>query len=244
MNIAASSPGSNGFLSRRFWMASFAAVAALHFGAGATAMFWRPSGPAPAEPAAAIMVELAPAPSASPEPVSEIPPGPEQVEAPPQPEPEPEPEPLPEIEPDPPVVEKAEIALPPAPEPEPPEEPVEEEKEEVEQTTAPAEGAPSLSQSRQAVSWQSALLGRLERFKRYPSEAQRARREGVVYVRFTMDREGKVLSKRIEQSSGSSALNREALDLLDRAQPLPPPPPDVEGEVIELVVPVEFFLKR
>ena len=88
---------------------------------------------------------------------------------------------------------------------------------------APAEGAPSLSQSRAAVSWQSALLGRLERYKRYPSEARRARREGIAYVRFTMDREGRVLSKEMERYAGWRLLDREALDLLDRAQPLPPP---------------------
>jgi protein TonB len=37
---------------------------------------------------------------------------------------------------------------------------------------------------------------------------------------------------------------RAALDMLTRAQPLPRPPAEVEGDRIELVVPVEFFIGR
>lgn len=273
MSALASSFSADGFLPRRFWLMSFAIVAGLHLGAGAVAMFWQSNMPTPAEPAAAIMVSLAPIASAPPEPVNEIPPGPEKVAVPPAPMParDPEPEPLPDLEPEPPVVEKAEVALPPpppepkpkpdpeperAPEPEPVKEPIVEEAEAVEQTTAPTslvaapdevaaapvEGAPSLSQSARSVSWQSALLGRLERFKRYPPAARRMRREGVVYIRFTMDRQGSILAKQIEESSGATVLDQEVLDLLSRAEPLPPPPPDVKGEAIELVVPVEFYV--
>ena len=59
-----------------------------------------------------------------------------------------------------------------------------------------------------------------------------------------MDRSGRVLSSRIDRSSGRPLLDREALAMLDRAQPLPPPPDDVPGATLELVTPVEFFLPR
>ncbi len=59
-----------------------------------------------------------------------------------------------------------------------------------------------------------------------------------------MDRDGKVLSARIEKSSGYDLLDEETLALIERAQPLPKPPPDVAGNPIELVVPIEFFLHR
>ncbi|HEY5348231.1 MAG TPA: TonB family protein [Candidatus Lustribacter sp.] len=87
------------------------------------------------------------------------------------------------------------------------------------------------------------LLARLQRFKRYPSFAQFRRQEGVVYLRFTMDRHGKVVSASIDKSSGFDALDQETLALIHRAEPLPPPPPEVPGDPIQLVVPIQFFLK-
>jgi len=57
-----------------------------------------------------------------------------------------------------------------------------------------------------------------------------------------MDRDGRILSVRLERSSGFRALDEEALALPRRASPLPKPPEDVRGDPIELVVPVEFFM--
>jgi protein TonB len=94
------------------------------------------------------------------------------------------------------------------------------------------------------ASWQALLLGRLERFKRYPDEAQLNQDEGTAYLRFTMDRQGKVLSAAIEKSSGYAELDRETLALIYRAEPLPPPPPGIGGDPIELTVPVQFSLHQ
>ena len=74
-------------------------------------------------------------------------------------------------------------------------------------------------------------------------EATFRRQQGVPYIRFVMDREGKVLSVRLERSSGYRPLDDEAVALPKRAQPLPKPPEDVKGETVELVVPVEFFMR-
>ena len=41
-----------------------------------------------------------------------------------------------------------------------------------------------------------------------------------------------------------TVLDQEGLELLQRAQPLPPLPSDQPGESLELVVPVQFYLKR
>ena len=68
--------------------------------------------------------------------------------------------------------------------------------------------------------------------------------EGVTYVLFTMTREGRVLDARIERSAGNSVLDREGLELLRRAEPLPPLPQDQLGETLRLVVPVQFFMRR
>ena len=112
------------------------------------------------------------------------------------------------------------------------------------QAVAPAPNVASAQPSAGLPNWKGALLRHLERHKRYPQEAQRARREGVVTVRFTMSRDGRVLAARIERASGVASLDQEGLDLLQRAQPLPPLPSDQPGESLELVVPIQFQLTR
>jgi protein TonB len=109
---------------------------------------------------------------------------------------------------------------------------------------APAQGATPEPPSAALPKWKGLLLRHLERHKRYPSEAQRQRQEGVVYVRFTLSRDGRVLASRLERASGVPSLDQEGLDLLQRAQPMPRFPPDQPGESMELVVPIQFFLRR
>ncbi|MFC3443676.1 energy transducer TonB [Sphingobium rhizovicinum] len=91
--------------------------------------------------------------------------------------------------------------------------------------------------------WEGQVLGALNKVRRYPRDALFRKQQGVPYIRFLMDREGKVLTVRLERSSGIAALDAEAVSLPKRAQPLPKPPASVEGDTIELVVPVEFFLR-
>ncbi len=91
--------------------------------------------------------------------------------------------------------------------------------------------------------WQATLVAHLQRFKRYPSASRRDSEEGVAYLRFTMDRSGTVLVKRLDRSSGHTALDQETLALVERAQPLPPPPPEMTNERFEFVVPVQFQLR-
>ncbi|MFK4751788.1 energy transducer TonB family protein [Oceanobacter antarcticus] len=225
----------------------------------------------PAPPPAAMVVELAPAPVA-PASQPEQPPGPEQADTapPPKPEPPPTPEPEPEIPPAPPAT-KPEVAVNPKPEPKPekqeqpkevrpqeePEEAPPEEKpastasappdapqEDVE-AAAPDRGISApMTNSNAIPTWQNSLMLKLNEAKRYPTQARRYRQEGVAYLRFTMDRDGNVLAKAIEQSTGYPLLDEETLTLIERAQPLPKPPAEMPGEQLEFVVPVEFFLNR
>jgi protein TonB len=62
----------------------------------------------------------------------------------------------------------------------------------------------------------------------------------LVSVAFTIDRKGKVVSSRIEKTSGSTVLDAEALALLARAAPFPAPPPEVTDAELTFVVPVRF----
>jgi protein TonB len=98
------------------------------------------------------------------------------------------------------------------------------------------------SDSHAVPNWQGALLARLGQVKRYPASARFHHQQGVVVLRFSMDRDGRVLSARIEKSSGVEALDQETLALIQRAQPLPKPPTEMPGNPIELTVPIEFSL--
>lgn len=108
--------------------------------------------------------------------------------------------------------------------------------------TAPAPPAPEVT-SKGPATWEGRVLAQLNKHRRYPRMAMARRQQGAPYIRFVMDREGKVLSVRLERSSGFPDLDREALALPKRAQPLPKPPAEVSGQTIELVVPVEFFIR-
>lgn len=86
------------------------------------------------------------------------------------------------------------------------------------------------------------LLAQLQRVKHYPPEARSAHIEGTAMLHFIMDRNGKVLSADIAKSSGRAALDREALALVRRAEPLPVMPDSMPGATFEAVVPVTFAL--
>jgi protein TonB len=241
--------------------------AALHVGAAWVATHWHSAEePALPPPPAEEMIDLAPLPAAPPAPPSEIPPGPKQeASQPPPPEAVVQPI-LPPIPPTP--VSKVEVPLPPKPKPTPtkrperivlheppklrpdnkPPAPATMAPPAVRTPPAPTVAAPAsglaVAPSTNAVpTWQGLLPGRLEQFKRYPSVAELRRQQGVADLRFTMDRKGKVLSASIEKSSGFDALDEETVALIHRDEPLPAPPPEVTGDPIELVVPVQFFLK-
>ena len=91
--------------------------------------------------------------------------------------------------------------------------------------------------------WQSALATHLERFKRYPTAARARGEQGTAKVAFTIDRDGRLLSSRIIESSGSSLLDDETLAMLARAQPMPKPPVTAPDSALSFVVPVRFDIR-
>ena len=101
--------------------------------------------------------------------------------------------------------------------------------------TPPASAAPA--------SWQSRVLGHLAHFKRYPGDARQRKRAGAAWVRFQVDRDGKLLASELITSSGTVLLDREALQVLERAQPLPAPPASVLRQgTVTVTLPVSFKL--
>lgn len=86
------------------------------------------------------------------------------------------------------------------------------------------------------------VYARLDRLRRYPSEAQRRGDQGVVLMRLQVMRDGRVLSATMIQGSGSAALDAAAADWIARAAPLPAFPAEMTGERLELTVPLRFRL--
>jgi protein TonB len=199
-----------------------------------------------------IMVELAPVAVAPQMQASELPPGPQQTEAEPKPEREK-------------PIEKAEIPREKQAEPllsmTPPPKPVEKPKEKKpKETHASLTSAPSFAEQhaeRAAASapgassrnpsavptWKSLLVSQLERSKRYPSQARARAEQGVVQLAFSVDRHGGIHDARIVRSSGSELLDRETLAMVERAQPLPPPPAELPGTQIVIVVPIRYNIR-
>ncbi|WP_434632742.1 energy transducer TonB family protein [Chromobacterium sp. CV08] len=95
------------------------------------------------------------------------------------------------------------------------------------------------------VDWEGRVLGHLAGHKRYPEDAISRRRGGVAKVEVTLDAGGRVRAASLAAGSGTLSLDREALAVLRRAQPLPAPPPErlVDG-LIRIVLPIHFDLNQ
>jgi periplasmic protein TonB len=193
------------------WLVCGAVVVLAHGGIAAALMQWHEPTEEGEVGVDAIVVEFQP----------------EQIQTEPTPQPvekvEDKPEPLPE--------QQSEAMLPPPPEivPEPPRE----------ETPAVA---PQPARARaDTATWKSQVITLLEHHKRYPSDARARGEQGVARLAFRIDGEGHLLSSRIVASSGSAALDAETLALVQRAQPFPPPPPELVGS--ELTVPLRFNIR-
>ncbi|MEZ9240162.1 energy transducer TonB [Vibrio splendidus] len=90
------------------------------------------------------------------------------------------------------------------------------------------------------VNWQQTLHAHLEKQKKYPRKAKRMKQRGTPVIRFTMDRKGHVLDVVLVKSSGTSSLDKEAIDLVYRAQPLTKPPSTIAGNKLSLTLPINF----
>lgn len=105
--------------------------------------------------------------------------------------------------------------------------------------------SPSAAAVSGQVNWNSDVLAHLARYKRYPREALRYRLQGVSHVRFKVTSAGNVIAAELLSSSGERILDREAMRLIARAQPLPPPPTELlRNGVVELIAPIAYDVKN
>ena len=231
---------------------ALAIVLGVHAIAIIVALKW--PAPQPIElPPQAMMVEMAPLPEPAPPP-------PPKVITPPQPPTPIEEPPLPKLA----EAPKPTISVPKPPKPKPkPAPPKPEKKPEPPQEKPPAEQtvdtppstappaksqapAPSVASNSKALpTWQSDLLRHLAKFKKYPEDARRRGMQGVNRLRFVVDGEGKVLSYSLAGGSGSASLDRATMEMIRRAQPLPPPPKELlNNGSLEVVAPFVYSLDK
>jgi protein TonB len=101
----------------------------------------------------------------------------------------------------------------------------------------------SIAMQQAQASWEKSLVRHLNKFKRYPDAARAGNRQGDVRVKFTLDRAGQVVATDLVGSSGSVALDQEALAVLQRASPFPAPPVQVVGASFEFTLPIQFRVR-
>lgn len=87
------------------------------------------------------------------------------------------------------------------------------------------------------------ISAHLNRRKTYPTDAKKARQEGVVTVRFSVDRNGNVSNVSIRKSSGHDILDAATLQLLQRVAPLPRMPAAMQRETVTVSLPIDYSLK-
>ncbi|PHM29202.1 energy transducer TonB family protein [Xenorhabdus budapestensis] len=93
--------------------------------------------------------------------------------------------------------------------------------------------------------WQAEVSGHLNRYKRYPADAQRRKRTGRPMVKFTVNQFGAVIDSELVRRSGTNSLDREARLVLERAQPLPAPPDVIlTNGSVTVELPIDFTLSQ
>lgn len=145
------------------------------------------------------------------------------------------------------VEQEAEVALPPPPKPKkkrpqarpqtkstPTKDTVKAKNRQAQQTkrNAASQSARGAGKAANLANWQSRLSAHLERYK-----PRSKGKRGTAYVAFRIDGAGNVLSVKLARSSGNPAVDKMALNLVRRASPVPPPPPNVK---LSFTVPIRF----
>jgi len=211
------------------------------YGAAATAILaWEPHYEIPSAPETIAMIDLAPLP-------------PEPTPPPPAPPPPPEPEIIPEPPPD----VKVEVPLPPVKKPPPPKVKREEPPPETPPTPAqPVETAavPTPAPAPRVAArvdpspnvlaiYSARISAHVQKNLRYPLASLRRDERGTAIVIVTVNKDGRVLSSKLENPTGRRLLDEEAIAVIVRANPMPVIPPEIERGELELRIPVVFNIR-
>lgn len=108
---------------------------------------------------------------------------------------------------------------------------------------APGAGAVR-TQSELLAAYRQRLTELFARHQEYPRIAAMRGWEGEVRLRLKVARKGNLLGIQLDHSSGFDVLDQHALAMLEQLTVLPPLPDGLEADEIQLVVPVNYKLKK
>lgn len=94
------------------------------------------------------------------------------------------------------------------------------------------------------ASYRARLVAWLARYKRYPARARAMGLEGVVLARIVVDRNGSVRSSEARSESGPGLFVDEVESMIERSAPFPPAPAELDGDTLQVTVPIEFRLTK
>ena len=90
--------------------------------------------------------------------------------------------------------------------------------------------------------WKKKIVIRLASKKEFPPGANG--QGGKAMVKFVIDRQGKLISKELIESTGFEQLDAAALRIIERAEPFPEPPAEVKDDTSSFTVPIVFEKRK
>ena len=91
--------------------------------------------------------------------------------------------------------------------------------------------------------WMRAVTERVHQFYYYPGAALAVHRTGLVMVHFQVRRDGRIDRLAISKTSGDDGLDKAAIDILQKAQPLPPIPDRMHTDRVQGDLPINFGVR-
>ncbi len=92
--------------------------------------------------------------------------------------------------------------------------------------------------------YDSVILARLEKVKRYPARARDRGLEGEVVLLLELSRDGGVYKSEIRKSSGFELFDNEVLAMVVKAEPFPEVPAELASDSLEFLIPINFKLRE
>ena len=91
--------------------------------------------------------------------------------------------------------------------------------------------------------WMRAVTERVRQYFYYPDAALAVRTTGVVTMHFSVRHNGQIDKLEIRKSSGNDELDKAAIDIMRKAQPLPPIPDRMHVDRVEGDLPINFGVR-
>lgn len=106
--------------------------------------------------------------------------------------------------------------------------------------SSPSSNGVGYGRSALDINYRGIVAAHLARYKQYPVDARSHGNQGTVTVTFSFNGIGNVMSVRLVRGSGVSSIDQEAISMVQRASPFPPPP---SSQTMTFTVPLIFNLR-